>query len=308
MDPVVFREATFRQGILTVRLRDDFESAEPVEDSVLSAGERLGKYRIRRKLGRGGMADIYEATDTFLRRRVALKVLRPKIAACPKQRQRFEREARALAALNHPNILTIHDFCEDRGLLYVVAELLQGETLRQRLEKGALPRSEVLSYAHQIAEGLAEAHEQSIVHRDLKPENIFITNNGRLKILDFGLSKQHSPLQVASDRTHDTNPGMLIGTVAYMAPEQLRGETTDHRTDIFAFGTILLEMLTGKNPFRRESPVDTIAAILKEDPVQISARHSGNRVIVGIAFGCVQKCRQSRTHSMHEIALALPAS
>ena len=167
----------------------------------------------------------------------------------------------ALATLNHPNIVMIHDFAQDRGLRYMALELLRGETLRQRLERATLFRREVVHYARQLAEGLAAAHERGFVHRDLKPENIFITKAGRIKILDFGLSKHTDPFEIPCD----PDSGMLIGTLAYMAPEQLRCETTDHRTDIFTFGTILFEMLHGKNPFLRESPANTIAAILEED-------------------------------------------
>jgi serine/threonine protein kinase len=275
---------------LTFQIVDDSVGAKSPEDAVLSNGEYLDKYRIVGRLGRGGMADIYEASDTHLRRRIALKVLRPEVAEHSAHRSRFEQEARSLLALNHPNVVTIHDFGKDRDLFYIVLELLRGETLRQRLERAVIFRREVVCYARQIAEGLAAAHKRGIVHRDLKPENIFITTTGRIKILDFGLSKQSAPFEAR----HGSDSGMLIGTLAYMAPEQLRRESTDHRADIFAFGTILIEMLTRRHPFRCESPADTIAAILEKEPFKPSPPHHANQVIDRVALDCVQKRRENR--------------
>jgi len=284
---------------LAFQIVDDSVDTKSPPDAVLSNGEYVDKYRIVGQLGRGGMADIYEASDTHLRRRVALKVLRPKAVEVPAHR--FEQEVRSLLALNHPNVVTIHDFGKDRDLFYMALELLRGETLRERLARAVLFRREVVCYARQIAEGLAAAHKQRIVHRDLKPENIFVTTTGRIKILDFGLSKQSAPF----DACHGSDSGMLIGTLAYMAPEQLRCEPADHRADIFAFGTILIEMLTRRNPFRCDSPADTIAAILEKEPFQPSPRHHTNPVIDGVALDCVQKRRENRTQSAHDVASML---
>jgi serine/threonine-protein kinase len=278
-------------------LVDDSGRLPAREETVLANGEYLDQYKIVRKLGRGGMADIYEAGDTRLRRMVALKVLHPAIAESSDHRFRFEREARTLIALNHPNILTIYDFVDGGDLLYMVLELLWGETLRQRLDQGTLCRGEVVSYGRQIAEGLAAIHAQGIVHGDLKPENLFITTTGRLKILDFGLSRPSASF----DARRDTSSGLWAGTLAYMAPEQIRREPTDHRADIFAFGTILIEMLTNRNPFRRESPAGTIGAILRKEPFQ----QDPDPLIGRIALDCVQKRPERRSQSARDVASVL---
>ena len=302
MNIVVSEERTLQSGTVTVQLVDDLVRTELVDEPVLSDGDCLGKYRIVRKIGRGGMADIYEAHDTLVGRRVALKVLRPRLAELADNRRRFEQEAMVLATLNHPNIVMIHDFGQERGLRYMALELLRGETLRQRLERAALFRREVVHYARQLAEGLAAAHERGIVHRDLKPENIFITKADRIKILDFGLSKHTAPFEIPCD----PDSGMLIGTLAYMSPEQLRCEPTDHRTDIFTFGTILLEMLTGKNPFRHESPTNTIAAILNEDSIPSGQFISlASRRLETISRLCVEKNPARRLQALHWIRAAL---
>ncbi|HEX9723272.1 MAG TPA: serine/threonine-protein kinase [Vicinamibacteria bacterium] len=282
-------------------LVDDSGQPTAREDTVLSEGEYLDHYKIVRKLGRGGMADIYEAGDTRLRRMVALKVLRPNVTERSDCRFRFEQEARTLLALNHPNIVTIYDFVAGRDLLYTVLELLWGETLRQRLDRGTLCRSEVVCYGRQIAEGLAAIHAHAIVHGDLKPENIFITTTGRIKILDFGLSKPSASFAAG----HNSSYGLLAGTLAYMAPEQLRREPTDHRADIFAFGTILIEMLTNRNPFRCESPAATISAILGKEPFQPDQGYHPDHLIDRIALDCVQKRPERRSQSAQELALVL---
>lgn len=282
-------------------LVDDSGRLPAREDTVLAKGEHLDQYKIVRKLGRGGMADVYEAGDARLRRMVALKVLRPEVAESSDHRFRFEREARTLIALNHPNILTIYDFVAGGDLLYMVLELLWGETLRQRLDRGTLGRGEIVCYGRQIAEGLAAIHAQGIVHGDLKPENIFITTTARLKILDFGLSR---PSQSYEAR-HDSSSGLLAGTLAYMAPEQIRREPTDHRADLFAFGTILIEMLTNRNPFRCESPAATIGAILGKEPFQQDQGYRPDHLIGRIALDCVQKRPERRSRSAQDVAWVL---
>src|SRR5262245_15814392 len=222
-------------------------------------GRQLGHYQILSLLGAGGMGEVYRARDTRLSREVALKVLPTAFANDTDRLRRFEQEARAAGMLNHPNILTVHDIGtaspENRGAPYIVSELLEGETLRERLNGEALPVRKAIDFAQQIARGLAAAHERGIVHRDLKPENLFVTEDGRVKILDFGLAKLKPPLlggavdKEALTQKVRTDPGVVLGTVGYMSPEQVRGQETDHRADIFAFGVILYEMLSGRRTF-----------------------------------------------------------
>jgi len=210
---------------------------------ALSSGTKLGPYEIQSLIGAGGMGEVYRAHDSRLDRTVAVKVLPASFSADRDRMQRFAQEARAAAALNHPNILSIFDIGDQQGSLYVVSELLEGETLRERLRNGALSARKSIDYALQVARGLAAAHEKGIVHRDLKPENLFVTNDGRVKILDFGLAKLTRPETVSSDDAPTvhavTEPGLIMGTVGYMSPEQVRGQTADARADIFAFGAIL---------------------------------------------------------------------
>ncbi len=218
---------------------------------ALKPGTKLGPYQIQSLLGAGGMGEVYRARDARLDRVVAVKVLPASFSADRDRLQRFAQEARAAAALNHPNILSIFDIGEEQGAPYVVSELLDGETLRSRLRNGSLPIRRVIDYALQIASGLAAAHEKGIVHRDLKPENLFLTNDGRVKILDFGLAKLTRPesSNVGADASTlqiATEAGTIMGTAAYMSPEQVRGKAVDHRSDIFAFGAILYEMVSGK--------------------------------------------------------------
>src|SRR5437867_1463232 len=210
---------------------------------TLSAGTSLGPYQILAAIGAGGMGEVYRARDPRLGRTVAVKVLPASVCADPDRLRRFEQEARAAAALNHPNILAVLQMGTYAGAPYLVSELLDGLTLREHLRRGPLPIRKAMDYAVQIAHGLAAAHDQGIVHRDLKPENLFVTKDGRIKILDFGLAKLTQPKtdSMATARTlyEQTEPGVVMGTVGYMAPEQVRGETADHRADIFAFGAIL---------------------------------------------------------------------
>ena len=223
----------------------------------LDAGTKLGRYEVRSQIGAGGMGEVYRARDTQLGREVAIKVLPSTYSVDQDRLHRFEQEACAASALNHPNILIVHDIGAHNGSPYVVSELLEGETLRKRIGGTPLAQRRVIDYSLQIAHGLAAAHEKGIVHRDLKPDNIFITNDGRAKILDFGLAKltQVDGSQVQTDiptRRVDTDPGVVMGTVGYMSPEQVKGRTVDHRSDIFSFGAILYEMLSGRRAFHDE--------------------------------------------------------
>jgi len=236
---------------------------------TLSAGTKLGRYEIRSKIGEGGMGEVYRAYDEAMHREVAIKVLPAALTSDKERLARFEQEAHTAGSLNHPNILVIHHIETHEGAPYIVSELLDGETLRDRMGGVALSQRKAIDYALQIAQGLAAAHEKGIVHRDLKPENIFVTKDGRVKILDFGLAKLtggdggQTQTQVPTRRVN-TDPGMVMGTIGYMSPEQLRGQAADHRSDIFSFGAILYEMLSGRRAFRGESTADTISSILRE--------------------------------------------
>ena len=235
----------------------------------LNAGARLGPYEILAPIGAGGMGEVYKAKDHKLDRYVVVKVLRPELAEDPERLRRFEQEARAASALNHPNIVTVHDLGEHEGAPYIVMEYVAGVTLREKLAGGPLPRDEVIRYVAQLAAGLAKAHQAGIVHRDLKPENIIISEDGFLKIVDFGLAKLSAPWTVDSEASTMANvatiPGPILGTVGYMAPEQAKGQSGDFRSDQFSFGAIVYEMETGKRAFGRETPAETLAAILNEE-------------------------------------------
>jgi len=241
---------------------------------TLSAGARLGPYEILFPLGAGGMGEVYKARDTKLDRDVAVKILPERLSSDADALARFEREAKAVAALSHPNILGIFDFGRHERVVYAAMELLEGETLRERLSGGALAQRKAIEFALQTADGLAAAHEKGIVHRDLKPENVFVTREGRIKLLDFGLAKL-LPLDKAGSHAPTaalgTEPGVVMGTVGYMSPEQVRGRPADHRSDIFSFGAILYEMLSGKRAFHGDSAAETMAAIAKEDPPDLSS-------------------------------------
>jgi serine/threonine protein kinase len=234
----------------------------------LTSGTKLGPYEILAPIGAGGMGEVYRARDTRLGREVALKILPTSFTSDADRLRRFEQEARAVAALNHPNILAIHDIGEQDGSPFIVSELLEGTSLRSELEGGALSSRKAAEYAVQIAHGLAAAHDKGIIHRDLKPENIFITRDGRVKILDFGLAKlatNTAPHAASAGLTLTSSPteaGMVMGTAGYMAPEQVRGAAVDSRTDIFAFGAVLYEMVSGQRAFRRETAAETMTAIL----------------------------------------------
>lgn len=228
------------------------------------------------------MGEVYRARDNRLDREVAIKLLPNEVSNDTERLKRFEQEARATSALNHPNILTVYDIGTHDGAPYIVAELLEGEELRDRLDAGQIPLRKAINYAQHIASGLSAAHEKGIVHRDLKPENLFITKEDRVKILDFGLAKLRGNGGDASgseDATRKaiTNPGVVMGTVGYMSPEQVRGQLTDQRSDIFSFGVILFEMLTAKRAFQRESVVETMHASLKDDVPDLNSEALSNR-------------------------------
>jgi len=276
----------------------------------VAPGTRLGPYEILAPIGTGGMGEVYRARDSKLGRDIAIKVLPAGLAENPEALSRFEREAHAVARLSHPNILAIHDFGREGETHYAVMELLEGETLRTRMERGGLPTRKAVDLAVQIAEGLAAAHEKGIVHRDLKPDNVFVTHEGRAKLLDFGLAKrvtpvseQESHLQTGAQRTE---PGKVMGTVEYMSPEQVRGEDVDHRSDIFSFGTMLYEMLSGSLPFARETIVECMTAILKEDPPEI-AQAGASPSLQRIVQHCLEKKPGERFQSARDIAFALRA-
>src|SRR5271170_1303189 len=278
----------------------------------LAPGTKLGPYEIASLLGAGGMGEVYRARDSRLRRDVAIKVLPQALSLDSDRMRRFEQEALATAALNHPNILAVFDIGTSEGSPYVVSELLEGETLRDRLRTGPIAMRKTLDYSLQIAHGLAAAHEKGIIHRDLKPENLFVTKDGRVKILDFGLAKlkQHQPDPdgAAATITQKTDPGMVIGTAGYMSPEQVRGKTVDHRTDIFAFGAILYEMLTSKRAFQRSTAAETMTAILNDDPPSISQIvQTTPPGLQRVVHRCLEKNPEQRFYSAHDLAFALEA-
>lgn len=280
---------------------------------ALTSGTKLGPYEIVSLLGSGGMGEVYRARDSRLQRDVAIKILPPAFAQDVDRSRRFEQEARVVGALNHPNILAVFDIGSYNGSRYMVSELLDGDSLRKHLEAAALPQRKAIEYGIQIARGLAAAHEKGVVHRDLKPDNIFILHDGRVKILDFGLAKltrdeavSATPELQTMDHTSNTIPGQVLGTVGYMAPEQVRGQAADQRTDIFAFGTILYEMLTGKRAFKRDSSVETMNAILKEEPLDL--QETIPNVTPGldrVVHHCLEKNPAQRFQSASDIAFDL---
>jgi serine/threonine protein kinase len=284
--------------------------------SILAAGTRFGNYELRALLGAGGMGQVYRARDVSLKREVAIKIIPHFYASDAGRLHRFKQEAEATAALNHPNILTIYQVGKHDETFYIVEELLQGGTLRERLKAGPLPVRTATDHGVQIASGLAAAHERGIIHRDLKPENIFVTKDGRIKILDFGLAKlvEHRRDHRAEDEktksatTQWSEPGLALGTTAYMSPEQVRGKQVDHRSDIFAFGAVLYEMLTGRLAFAKETSAETMTAILNEDPLAFS--QSGQNIPPGmqrVIQRCLEKHPDQRFQSASDLAFALEA-
>jgi len=276
---------------------------------TLAPGTKLGPYEIQSALGSGGMGEVYRARDTRLDRVVAVKILPEALAKDGDRLQRFEHEARVLSTLSHPNLLSIYDVGSQDGIHYLVSEFLEGHTLRELLKDNPLGVRRATDYGLQIAKGLSAAHEKGIVHRDLKPENIFVTTDGRVKILDFGLAKQSLADTGNSSgltQTVQTVPGVVLGTVGYMAPEQVRGQPADSRSDLFSFGSVLYEMLSGKRAFHGDTPADMMSAILKEDPPELI--ETGRQIppaLEGIVRHCLEKNPQNRFQSAHDLAFNL---
>jgi len=278
---------------------------------MVTPGSRLGPYEIVAAVGAGGMGEVYRARDARLGRNVAIKVLPAEFASDPERLRRFEQEAKAVAALDHPNILAVHDVGTHEGVPYLVTELLEGESLRERLGSGALPVRKAVEVASQIAQGLAAAHEKGIVHRDLKPGNVFISKDGHVKILDFGLAKLAPPLTSeerakATTVMEATDAGIVLGTVAYMSPEQVLGKALDARSDLFSLGVVLYEMLSGTRPFQKDSAPETMAAILKEEPLDLS--EIGKPIPPGLARivqHCLEKEPSSRFQSARDVGFDL---
>src|SRR5215472_15719132 len=314
LDHACASDAALRREIESLLSASDEMRSSFLKSSSLAMaikpGTRLDDYEVETLIGSGGMGEVYRARDTRLKRGVAIKVLPQFVSNDPDRLRRFEQEAQAAAALNHPNIVGVFQLGTYQGTPYMVLELLEGQNLRERLRAGALPVSEVMDYGGQIARGLAAAHEKGIVHRDLKPENLFLTKDGRVKILDFGLAKlTQDQLAVDSDApamTERTEPGMVMGTAGYMAPEQVRGRKADHRADIFAFGAILYEMLTGRRAFRKATSAQTMSSILNEEPQRISQiapnlPASFERVVQR----CLEKNPEQRFQSAADLSFAL---
>src|SRR5712692_1975609 len=280
----------------------------------LIPGVRLGPYEVLAPLGAGGMGEVWKSRDARLGREVAIKLLPPSFSRDPDRLRRFEQEAKAAGLMNHPNITAVHDIGMHEGAPYIVTELLEGETLRERLAAGPLPQRKALDFAGQIAQGLAAAHEKGIVHRDLKPENLFVTKDGRVKILDFGLAKLTQPEGSTSQATSlptatpGTEPGVVLGTLGYMSPEQVRGRPADPRSDIFAFGAILYETLSGKRAFHGDSAADTMSAILTKEPPDLSETNRNIApALERLVRHCLEKNPEERFHSAHDLAYDLAA-
>jgi eukaryotic-like serine/threonine-protein kinase len=278
---------------------------------MLATGMMLGPYRILARLGAGGMGEVYRARDTRLRRDVAIKVIPPELARDPERIRRFEQEARAAGALNHPNVCAVHDIGTHDDAPFVVIELLEGETLRQRLRQGPIPVRKVIDYAVQVAHGLAAAHAKGIIHRDLKPENLFLTGDGQVKVLDFGLAKLTRPEVLAS--TEDTTVpelasrmGAIVGTVGYMSPEQVRGQLVDARSDLFALGAIVHEMVSGRPAFTGGSFVETAHAILNDEPPLLGTlRAEVPPPVEALVRHCLEKKPRDRFQDARDLAFAL---
>jgi tetratricopeptide (TPR) repeat protein len=277
----------------------------------LTHGTKLGDFQILSLLGAGGMGEVYRARDLRLERNVAIKVLPKFVSLDPDRLRRFEQEAKAAAALSHPNILAVFQMGTHEGAPYLVSELLEGDTLREQVKRGPVPAKKAIDYGAQTAHGLAAAHEKGIVHRDLKPENLFVTRDGRVKILDFGLAKLLHPESETqlTQQTLDTEPGAVMGTVGYMSPEQVRGQAADHRADIFAFGTILYEMLAGRRAFHKSTSAETMSAILNEDPPPVSQiTPNVPPALARAVHRCLEKNPEQRFQSASDLAFALEVS
>lgn len=278
---------------------------------ALQPGEQIGPYEVLAPLARGGMGELYRARDTRLGREVALKMLPDTSAHDADSLRRFDRETRAVAALNHPNILGIHDTGTYRSTPYAVTELLQGETVEERLRTGPLNPQRAVEIACQIADGLAAAHARGIIHRDIKPDNIFVTNEGRAKILDFGIARIEQPARqgdiTSAGRRRGSSSQFLVGTAGYMSPEQIRGKSIDGRSDIFSLGATFFEMLTGRRAFSREAPVETLGAVLHDDPRKHPEADKIPDELRGFVFRCLEKDPADRYQSARDLLMDLRA-
>ena len=277
---------------------------------TLSPGTRLGPYEIVGQIGAGGMGEVWKARDPKLDRFVAIKVLPPDFATDADRLRRFQQEARVLASLSHPNIVQVFEAGEHEGAPYLVMELLEGEALRERLRGKVMPAKRAAELACEVAQGLAAAHEKGILHRDLKPENIFLTKDSRVKVLDFGLAKARaastdSRVETAAFTAAFSGPGQVVGTSGYMSPEQVRGETVDARSDLFSLGIVLWEMVTGAKPFKGDSSIEVMHAILKDDPPELDAALKVPPMLERVLHGCLAKSPEGRFHSAHDLAFAL---
>jgi serine/threonine protein kinase len=281
-------------------LRDAIGDRRP----QLAIGQHLGPFVLEAPLGAGGMGEVWRARDTALGRTVAIKVLAAEFSGDAERLHRFEQEARAAGLINHPNILTVHAVGSHDGFPYLVTELLEGETLKERLAGGAIPPRKAVDLAVQIARGLGAAHERGIVHRDLKPANLFVTTDGRLKILDFGLAKLRAQQDIERDEAHSVS-GTVLGTAGYMAPEQVRGQAVDHRADIFALGVVLYEMLAGRRAFDAPSAVETMHQILTAEPAPLEGI---DPAIVRIVEHCLEKNAGERFQAARDLAFHLEAA
>jgi serine/threonine protein kinase len=318
LDQACSSDASLRHEVESLLAADrevqsSFLQSPPLLAKKLEPGIRLGDYEIQSLLGAGGMGEVYRARDLRLRRDVAIKVLPAVVSTDAERLRRFEQEATASAALSHPNILAVYRLDTYAGTPYLVSELLEGETLREQLRRGRLAFRRAADYAIQITRGLAAAHEKGIVHRDLKPENLFITKDGRVKIVDFGLAKLTQP-QPGSEHSaptingSQTQTGMVMGTVGYMAPEQVRGQSADHRSDIFSLGAILYEMLTGQRAFQKPTSPETMNAILNQDPPEISQIVPNvPPALQRILHRCLEKLPERRFQSTTDLTFALEA-
>ena len=278
----------------------------------LPAGELLGPYEILAPLGRGGMGEVYRARDNRLRREVALKLLSAADANDETSLTRFQRETHVVAALNHPNIVAIHDTGSHRGIPYAVTELLQGETLADRMRGGAIAAKRATELVCQVADGLAAAHAKGVVHRDVKPENIFLTNDGRAKILDFGIARIEKTSTGSVLTSSDTHVGrsqssgrVLVGTAGYISPEQVRGKRADARSDVFSLGAVYFEMLTGRRAFVRDTAVDTLGAVLRDDPRKYAEAERIPEDLRGYVFRCLEKDPADRYQSAADLLIDL---
>jgi serine/threonine protein kinase/tetratricopeptide (TPR) repeat protein len=316
LDAACSEDSSLRQEVQSLLESTDEAGATILQSARtqrprLPKGTKFDEYEIQALLGAGGMGEVYRARDLRLGKDVAIKVLPPSFSADRDRLRRFEQEAQAAAALDHPNILAVYRLGTYEGSPYMVSELLEGETLRERLRSGALPVRKAVDYAVQIARGLAAAHRKGITHRDLKPENLFLTDGGRVKILDFGLAKlMPSPSEGGTTETagDGTEPGTIMGTAGYMSPEQVRGQATDHRSDVFAFGAILYEMLSGKRAFHGATAADTMSAVLNQDPPSLSqAVPSIPPGLERVVYRCLEKNAEERFQSASDLGFALEA-